>query len=220
MTTMQVCTATCGVCGFEQQVRVLTSTNAFGSPDLDLRPPPMKRETIALRIQRCDGCGYCAASLDEGSPQMKSMIESSEYQLQLENPDFPGLANSFLCGAMLHEAAGEINLAAIHLVFAAWACDDRGSTTAAAHCRNAAEAMIVRTNESGQPFCEEGDGATDCLRVDLLRRAGRGADAMKIIHAALPKVTNDILRKVLTFQTALIKRRDMGCYTVSDVVQE
>jgi len=220
LTTMQVCTATCGVCGFEQQVQVLTSTNAFGSPDLDLRPPPMERETIALKIQRCDGCGYCAASLHEGSPQMKSMIESSEYQLQLQNPAFPDLANSFLCGAMLHEAAGKLNQAAIRLLYAAWACDDCGSTTAAAHCRNAAEAMIVRTNESGQPVCQQGDGATDCLRVDLLRRAGRGADARKIISAALPKITDDILRKVLKFQAALIKRRDMGCYTVSDVVRE
>jgi len=56
--------------------------------------------------------------------------------------------------------------------------------------------------------------------VDLLRRAGRGADARKIISAALPKITDEILRKVLKFQAALIKRRDMGCYTVSDVVRE
>lgn len=37
----------CAVCGKESEQITLASTNTFGSPDLDLRPPEMKRSTMS-----------------------------------------------------------------------------------------------------------------------------------------------------------------------------
>ena len=38
----------CAVCGALHEYRILTFTDAIGSPDLDLRPPQMKRGTMPV----------------------------------------------------------------------------------------------------------------------------------------------------------------------------
>ena len=43
MTTIFQQTVTCGHCGTENEVIELGSTNSFGSMDLDMRPPPMRK---------------------------------------------------------------------------------------------------------------------------------------------------------------------------------
>ena len=56
MSTMCDFPRICAVCGAMHEYRILTSTNAFGSPDLDLRPPMMKRGTMHLWVQECPSC--------------------------------------------------------------------------------------------------------------------------------------------------------------------
>ncbi|MBR4908658.1 MAG: hypothetical protein IKZ43_06585 [Acidaminococcaceae bacterium] len=46
MTTMFRQKYKCAVCGAEQEFYGIASTNSFGSPDLDLRPPEMQRSTM------------------------------------------------------------------------------------------------------------------------------------------------------------------------------
>lgn len=41
------------VCGTKSNHMAIGSTNSFGSPDLDTRPPEMARSTIYQFIQRC-----------------------------------------------------------------------------------------------------------------------------------------------------------------------
>ena len=57
MTTQSAEECTCAVCGRVSMQGVIMSTNAFGSPDLDLRPPPMERFTIDHWVQECPHCG-------------------------------------------------------------------------------------------------------------------------------------------------------------------
>ena len=65
MSTMHEFHRTCAVCGATHRYRILTSTNAFGSPDLDLRPPQMKRGTMPLWVQECPSCGYTAEDVSD-----------------------------------------------------------------------------------------------------------------------------------------------------------
>ena len=53
MTTLDKAIVTCAICGEDAEQIEIGSTNAFGSPDLDLRPPPMKRQTMAFWMQAC-----------------------------------------------------------------------------------------------------------------------------------------------------------------------
>ena len=46
MTTLDERTSTCAICGGRSKQTVVASTNARGSPDLDLRPPEMQRSTM------------------------------------------------------------------------------------------------------------------------------------------------------------------------------
>ena len=61
MTTLFDSLKECGCCGNTISVTAVGSTNAFGSPDLDLRPPEMKRSALLKSIQYCGHCGYDVA---------------------------------------------------------------------------------------------------------------------------------------------------------------
>ncbi len=55
----------CCVCQEKSKHMIIGSTNSFGSPDLDTRPPEMKRSTLSLWIQRCPSCGYSSPDLSD-----------------------------------------------------------------------------------------------------------------------------------------------------------
>jgi hypothetical protein len=57
MTTLYREKSRCAVCGIATEYTSIGSTNAFGSPDLDTRPPEMQRSTIFAWVQRCPECG-------------------------------------------------------------------------------------------------------------------------------------------------------------------
>ena len=58
MTIIKDIETECSVCGETTEQPVLMSTNSWGYPDLDLRPPEMQRSTMHVWIQECPHCGY------------------------------------------------------------------------------------------------------------------------------------------------------------------
>ena len=81
----------CSVCGKTSQRAVMTSTNSWGRPDLDLRPAPMYRDTINVWLMECPHCGYVAARLDNELKTSPDFLKSEEY-LTCEGNDFKSLA--------------------------------------------------------------------------------------------------------------------------------
>lgn len=124
MTTLYHEKKRCAVCGAQHEYTSIGSTNAFGSPDLDTRPPEMQRSTIFAWVQRCPKCGFCASNISKASDQAISVIRSEAYHEQLSDPSMPELANSFLCKSIIDETAGDYGSAAWSLIHAAWVCDD------------------------------------------------------------------------------------------------
>ncbi|MBU06018.1 MAG: hypothetical protein CL877_08750 [Dehalococcoidales bacterium] len=55
MTTIRDEEQICAMCGAKSTHRGIMSTNAFGSPDLDLRPPEMERSTMGSILRGCVG---------------------------------------------------------------------------------------------------------------------------------------------------------------------
>ncbi len=49
--------ASCPVCGASNFPDRLLSTHAFGSPDLDLRPPPDEGRLLSYMIEACTSVG-------------------------------------------------------------------------------------------------------------------------------------------------------------------
>lgn len=217
MTTLYTTKVRCAVCGSEAEYTGIGSTNAHGSRDLDTRPPEMQRSTIFAWVQRCPECGFCGPDISQASSRAAALVRSAGYVRQLADSTHPELANSFRCKALNDESSGDHAAAAWALIHAAWACDDAQMPEAARVCRSEAVDMIEKALGRGQAITEQ-DGADSAIRVDLLRRAGRLAEARQLIATIRPAITVDIVAKVLDFQSVLLAKGDEACHTIAEAL--
>ena len=219
MTTRAAEVVTCANCGAESEQAVVMSTNEFGSPDLDLRPPEGRRSTIDTLLQLCPGCGRVAYELEEADPAvLPGVLASEAYRAALVSAEHPKLSRRFLAFAVAMEAAGDIRAAGQALLHAAWVCDDAGVEEAAAGCRR----------QAAEAWSRFGGGADDSAcatvaaqRVDALRRAGDHEEAAAACEAALGMPgAKSFLGEVLRFQKRLIEEGDAGRHTVAEVGED
>jgi hypothetical protein len=68
----------------------------------------------------------CAEAVPESA---RALVESDEYRAQLLDKNFPELANTFLCYALLPEPDKIYEAAAWASIHAAWTCDDARAET-------------------------------------------------------------------------------------------
>ena len=87
MTIIRDIETECSVCGETTEQPVLMSTNSWGYPDLDLRPPEMQRATMHVWIQECPHCGYVAGDLSDELEISKDYLKCEEYKT-CEGNDF------------------------------------------------------------------------------------------------------------------------------------
>ncbi len=216
MTTIHEEVVTCALCRESSSVTVVTSTSSFGSPDLDLRPAEPERSSIFAWVQRCGWCGYCAPTIEEGTPYTHEIVESPSYRALLVDADLPDLARSFLCSSLIFEELEEEAWAARNAIEAAWVCDDENAREAAVRCRLLAAERLCESQTEGDALYE--DPSVGCaVLVDLLRRAGHFEDAVKEADAALDYAEVEVAA-VLAFSRALAFARDSGTYTVEDAL--
>jgi len=219
MTMINEETKQCAICGAQREFGWIASSNQFGLPDLDLRPPEMYRSTISLWIQRCYGCGFCAPDISEkGVPvkTVKKIIQQDEYQYQLNNSAFPALANSFLCHLIKQEKMAKFNASAISGMHAAWSCDDAKMKAASSICRQRAIEMIDKARSAGQLFAEDAD-TEKAIEIDLSRRSGRFDKARLLCEEFISRNPAGEILNVLRFQKSLIKRQDDDCHSLGEI---
>jgi hypothetical protein len=214
MTTYFRRESTCANCGKPSEHHVLGSTNAFGSADLDLRPPPMQRSTMNAWLQECPHCHYIAPEVAEREGDL-SIVNSQGYADVLADLRYPELARRFLAHALLN--AADPALAGHSRLRAAWVCDDAHNAEAATECRTAAAADMAQT----KPFPDDQQGATrGAILVDVLRRAGQFEEADAECQELLGRTSaQGIIRQVLEAQRRLIAQKDTAGHTVAEVVQ-
>ena len=205
----------CALCGKSSPHMGVGSTSAFGSADLDGRPPEMQRSTISTWVQKCPECGYCARRIDEAPAYAQSVVAGPEYRSQLTHPEYPELANAFLCLRMVLEASGSLSDAAGATIHAAWACDDDTRAESATKCRIEAVRLITALHNQGQRLAEE-PGGDEAMLADLLRRAGRFEEALDVVDRSLPQAPNKLMRAVLLFQKTLISTGDATAHVIPE----
>jgi hypothetical protein len=212
MTTLYQESVNCATCGEPSEQVIVGSTNAFGSPDLDLRPPEMHRSTIDFWLQFCPHCGACAPDLSEAACE-RVVLDSAGYQAILTDQRLPDVARRFLAYATLMDKS-DIMAAAQARLRAAWVCDDARREELAVECRLAA----ARTFEGLKPFEDSEPGITlGLLSVDILRRAGRFGQAAAECDALLA-FENAVgsLRQILNFQRRRIAAGDRGVHRIDE----
>lgn len=216
MTSVAKREVVCGHCGQVQTVQVLLSTNRSGYPDLDLRPPPMMRDTLHVQVQCCSACGYCAADISK-APDAKgaAVMAGAEYCNTLQSEDLPLTARQMLCRGLLEAAADEPLRSAWSILKAAWVCDD--ANVAAAPLRELAAAHFLRAMAADQMPCED-VGLSQALLADIWRRSGHFDKALAMAESGLAlKSTVGLERNIediLRYQILLINQCDNSCHDV------
>ncbi|GAB4176096.1 MAG: hypothetical protein Kow00108_11420 [Calditrichia bacterium] len=220
MTTSIKISKKCSVCDKTSEHEELTSTNSFGSPDLDLRPPEMKRSTMNLWIQCCPHCGYCAPDISGYVLDfVPDIVKSEAYQEQLKDKKYPELANWFLCSAMLLEREKKYEEAGQYCLNAAWACDDAEEEEEAVQCRKKAIEFLKMAKEAKQSFSQK-PGEEEALLADLYRRTSQFDLAIQICNEGIKEQPQDQLVKILKYQIELCRKRDNTCHRIEEALGE
>src|SRR5690349_6640199 len=107
MTTIIPQTITCSFCHTPSEQNLIGSTNSFGAPDLDTRPPEMMRSTMPLWVQECPHCGYVAKDLAQ-PPHASAASFAGEggWHGYFHYREYPELAQRFLKLSDIQEAEG------------------------------------------------------------------------------------------------------------------
>lgn len=217
MTTIYFEDVTCAVCSHQGQVRTMGSTNAFGSMDLDTRPPEMKRSTMDMWVYECPSCGHCAADLAEPGEGLAEIVASEAYLSVRKNAAIPAKARAFLCQALIAKVQGRLKVAAWATIHVAWVCDDEGASVAATRHRLEGAGLVQAADLAGTPVGQDA-GACAAIGTDLLRRGGSFAEAHAVAQAAIAAAPPDVIETVLRYQMRLIDARDRSCRTVEDAL--
>lgn len=217
MTTLHTDRFTCAVCGTESEHAIVTSTNQFGSPDLDLRPPEMARSTIAFWVQECPNCGYVADNITDPLEIDSSLLATERYLscdgIPFGDSQLAAVARRFYKQYILAEEAHDDRQALFTLMHAAWMCDDDGNKEAASLCRAKAAEKAATLIEQGAPDKD----SLQMVRSDLCRRSGRFEDVVRICSAL--SFQDETLEKVRLFELLKAQEGDEGCHTVAEAVE-
>ena len=212
MTTMRRVESTCAICGHVFKHVELTSTNSFGSPDLDLRPPGMKRDTMHMWIQECPKCGYVSADIADPRNITKEFLKSKEYR-KCDGIRFAsGLAEQFYKYHRINLADNDAEGAFFALLHAAWACDDAQDDKNARLCREKALPLVSRLIGENM----EGKETLQLMKADILRRAGHFQELLTEYKGV--RFDQEVMDQVLAFELKLAEKEDMACYRVTDAV--
>lgn len=203
----------CFVCKKESPHPVIASTHAFGSPDLDTRPPEGQRSTMRYWIQVCPHCGFAASDISKETPVTKAMIENRVYQECDGNLFLNPLAQNFFRQFLLANKGEHCKTAFFSLLHAAWACDDNQETYGAIRCRRLAVAQLEKWMVL--PDRDVDDETLMLIKADLLRRSYDFVTVINEFETITMK--NEFHQKIIDFQLDRAKAEDANRYTVKDI---
>lgn len=205
----------CAICGEESVHIDICSTNEFGSPDLDLRPAPMNRDTMCFWVQECPHCGYVASDIDEPTEVTLEQVKSGSFSTTADKLGLKGLARLFLIQASTKEMVYGDHRGAFHAALhAAWACDDDRMVKKAVACRKLALDYVNQVLD--QPEVENAEQLL-VQRMDVMRRAGL-FDRMILEYDGM-ELSEEILTRIQNFQLERARAKDTKCYTVRDALK-
>lgn len=211
MTTVFSAFRTCAVCQRVSAFRVMGSTSIFGSYDLDLRAPPLRRHTMGLWLQDCPECGYVNDSVEDLLPGAAEVVRSPEFQELRQDQCSPKLVLSFKRHALL--VSTDPAAAGWSLLHAAWVCDDLGLADLAREYREGCADFWT-----GVDWSRDQRGLRhQTVLVDVLRRSKNFDEAEALVDRLFPHpaMTADISR-VLRLQKRLIALHDVDRYSCGD----
>lgn len=167
----------CTVCGAESSQNMSTGFDFATKTDLDQRPRPHMEGELEYRVMRCPSCGYCATNISTDAGVTREMIDDPDYHSIIESGDDP-VYSSFMAKGYLMERTCYYIGAFDAYRSASWVADDLGEAELARRAR-------VKAVETGRVFAEKMHPAGKCGFCDILRRAGRFEDCIRLADEVL-----------------------------------
>ncbi|OHS98527.1 hypothetical protein TRFO_08788 [Tritrichomonas foetus] len=211
---------TCSKCKKKCQVEVLVSTNSFGSPDLDCRPPPMERNTMEAWIEHCPNCHYCAKDISQENEVSNEFLQSNEY-LDLfkgNSSQYSSLAKEFLAAALCMKSINCMKDAAIFYHHASWICDDNNGQDSkeSKECRQKSlELFQIIHNQSERVHND--DFYDESIMCDLYRRNEQYDECRQLCERTLTKNPSGIFSQLLQYQIKLCEQKDHDVHEICDI---
>ena len=203
----------CAVCGKTSVQGFVADAGREGSADLDLRPPPDQRETIAHWVQECPHCGYCGLTLEEPTAGAAEVVASEGYRALREGTE-PELVVRLLCASTLLEHADRWVEAAETALWAAWAADDASADEDAVRARRRTLDLLDEVRRRGEHYIDNPEAET-LVMVDVARRAGEFERAADLLDG-LGGVGDPRFAAIVAFQRERLAARDTRRYTVEE----
>jgi hypothetical protein len=202
-------TFVCAVCGGLSNQCRLTSTNSFGSPDLDLRPAGMARHTLGMRIQVCPHCGYAAGDISRSADVTREWLKNEIYQTCSGIAFESRTAKAYFRRSLIARQTGDEREEFAALRCAAWVCDDAGERAAAAVCRKMAAEIVGKLLAADS----ENTGLW-VMKADMMRRAGMFEQMIEEYGRIF--LNDPPLDRLLDFEREKAAAHDDGRYTLDD----
>lgn len=200
----------CSVCGEASEQPVLSSTNAFGYPDLDFRPPEMQRSTMFAWIQECPNCGYVAGNLADELEIPRDFLESDSY-IHCDGFNFKSyLAEKFYKRYLISKKSNDLSRSLTNLQCCAWKCDD-AEDPLASDVRNMGIEII-------DELIAGGDEESECLQLikaDFLRRCGKFDELISEFEGV--RLDDEQYNLVVQYQIEKAQAKDDTCYTSEEI---
>lgn len=209
MSTFRQVTKKCFMCGKESTHHMLVSTSAFGSMDLDTRPPALARHANNNHAQMCPHCGYANYTIDTETSVPAAFLQSESY-LKIAKQQLPEVAMKFCRHAMIGKEENDAKKEFWGYMRAAWACDDEQKDLSARVCRLCA---LDTLNNATTPIMNNEDSAA-IMRADLLRRTQQFDEVVKQFDKY--QSNNDFLQKLIRYEVKLAKAKDAECHSVDE----
>lgn len=211
MTLMRDIEIECSVCHKSSPQPVLMSTNSFGAPDLDLRPPEMQRSTMNTWMLECPHCGYAAPELDKESEISRDFLKTDTY-MNCDGFEFErNLAGRFFKGYLICKQTDDTRGCFFNLLYCAWVCDDTSDS------ENAKKIRMIALDYLNQLIEEDNEEKNNLMlmKADILRRSGEFKRVVEEFKDFI--IGDEFLDRIVTFQIMKARKKDYACYTVEDV---
>ena len=209
----------CPVCQTVNHPDRLRSTHAFGSPSLDLRPPPDEGYCLEYMIESCSHCNYVARTLDSTPLKGTAVaMASPSWSALMARQDISELCSDFKRGELIRRQSQDLKGAVWMAFRAVWVSDDVTPPASASLRREAAE-LLKNAMASGTPYVDA-PGGNESLIADLYRRATDWSDASSWAEEGLEIAEDPVIGAVLAFELKLINAQDDRHYLIEDALPE
>ncbi len=213
---MALSEVTCANCSSKSNQPVKETPEVNGSPDLDLRPAPDRRQTMSQWVQECPTCKLMCPDLANPPAGAGEALKHPDYVTMAADKKALPLVRKFRAWAYVAEKAGQYDDAGFAHLHAAWVADDAKDKSLADMQRHMAVMHLAQARDRGRVYPRQ-KGAAEALLADVHRRMGRWDEAIHEAERGKSVTDQPFIDALCDYEIALATKHDAAVHTTNEV---